>query len=266
MTSLDEVFVVHILERGMTGDGFSPAEAAQMRTDMDTFLGTTIPQEIGDLNDVDLTGLGDGDVLRYDADTGEWLAAEASPAVATVDSASIDFTTSTGSIIDGGPIFTIVTGDVKYGGTGSAATAARSDHSHTATVISDVQTFAATGALSSGTRTLITYDAGPLLDGVVYDCRARVVVNMRNDGDTGIVNLGLRIGGSGSFPKTTTEVRTVGGVDRLAEWVFVRSAANGGQIVGTNATVQVVADVAFSSGDPTNIRHGWVEFEAHPRR
>lgn len=264
MNHPNDVKLIEVGIPGPAGDGFTNVEATQMRADMDTFLDTTIPQNLGDLNNVNVPSPSNGQVLRYNSGTGEWEPGNASPTVAAVDSGSIDMTAETGDIL--GVPFTIVTGDVKYAGTGSAATAARSDHTHNPTIISDVQTFAATGNLSSGSRTLITYNAGPLLDGVVYDCKARVVCNMRNSTNAGEVLLGLRIGGSGSFPKTTTVVRTVGGVDRLAEWVFVRSGANGGAITGSGATVQVVADVTFYSGDATNIRHGWLEFEAHPRR
>src|SRR5690606_18735517 len=131
--------------------------------DMDTFLGTTIPQEIGDLNDVNVAGATDGQVLRYHAGNDEWIPGNASPAVAAVDTGSIDMTAETGEIL--GLPFTLVAGDVKYAGTGSAETAARSDHSHNPAIMF-LETFAATGNLSSGSRTILSSSIGPFLNGV----------------------------------------------------------------------------------------------------
>lgn len=275
MNHPDEIVVIEVGIPGPAGDGFTNVEATQMRADMDTFLDTTIPQELDDLSDVNLGTPSNGNTLVYSSSFGVWTAATPQAAV-IVEEGSGETTVNAQAerllfrngitASQSGVLARRVVIDLNYAGTGSAETVARSDHTHNPTIISDVQTFAATGNLSSGSRTLITYNAGPLLDGVVYDCKARVVCNMRNSTNAGEVLLGLRIGGSGSFPKTTTIVRTVGGVDRLAEWVFVRSGANGGAITGSGATVQVVADVTFYSGDATNIRHGWLEFEAHPRR
>lgn len=259
MNHPDELRVIEIMRRGPAGDGFSPAEAAQMRTDMDTFLGTTIPQNLGDLNNVNVPSPSNGQVLRYNSGTGEWEPGNASPAVAAVDSGSIDMTAETGELIPGGPTFTLVTGDVKYAGTGSAATAARSDHSHNPAIMF-LETFAATGNLSSGSRTILSSSMGPFLNGVAYDIHGTFIVRCRGAVDSGTITLSCRIGGSASFPARSRVVQVVGGVpvDQIIH--FHRT------ITGDGTSATVTFQVIYSSGDPTDIRDGEVSIVATPRR
>lgn len=273
-THPDDLRVATVLRRGPAGNGFSDAEATQMRTDMNTMLARPAITELNAVPDVDTTAVFDGQALVYNGVTGKWGVAIPGGKISEIldvasnttfpDISTLGATNGMHAASGGTGIAYIMP---TFGGTGSLDRVARQDHTHTPTINPGPQTFLASGRLSSGTRTLIDYNAGPLANGVVYDCTARVVVHMRgDDSGAGVSDLGLKIGAHASFPQTTTEVRTVQGVDRLAEWEFARTDAVGGAITGTGSTVSVTATIAFSSGAAMNIRHGYVIFEAKPRR
>lgn len=209
--------------------------------------------DLGDLNDVDTSGAANGYALTYDA--GTWKPTEIAGAVETVtDTDSVDLTLASGDL----------QAAVKYAGTGVANTAARSDHSLSAPV-GKITTFASTGVLSSGTRSLLSTTIGPLTSGYVYDIDARFVVRARNNVNSGTFNLLCRVGTDGAYPQLTRNVQTVGGVPADQEIIF--GDANGDMVVtGTGASIAVTFSAQFSTGDPVDLRDGFIRIKASPRR
>lgn len=116
--------------------------------------------------------------------------------------------------------------------------------------------YVATGAISSGSRTLNTMAVGPLLSGVQYDIQMENAVTLRGQASTGTVILKARIN-AGTW--RTHELQAVGGVPR---WAAVKQSAT---ITGTGATIDVQCAVDYSTGDPTDIRAGQVSVIAIPR-
>ena len=119
-----------------------------------------------------------------------------------------------------------------------------------------VSEFVATGALSSGTRTLITLGVGPLPVSVEYAVFAYFGVTLRNDINTGTVIVKGSIDGG---TERTHEFQNVGGVPR---WAPITQSA----LVTKNpsASFNVVMKVSYGSGDTTSIRAGWVQVIAIP--
>lgn len=122
-------------------------------------------------------------------------------------------------------------------------------------ILMPISEFVATGALSSGTRTLLTLGVGPLVSGVTYAIQASHGVTLRNDGSTGTVNVRLSIAGGTT---RTHEFQNVGGVPR---WAQVKQSAS---VAGTGASINVVASVQYVSGDTTSVRAGELSVIAIP--
>ena len=269
-----EVRVVFVGVPGVNGTGITDAEKNQITTDLAALQARPNITALDAVPNVNDTAKVNGSALVYNTTTGNWEAGDVSGAISGVldvasnttfpDISTLGATNGMHAASGGTGIVYIMP---TFEGTGSRDRVSRADHTHNPTINPGPQTFLASGRLTSGTRTLITYNAGPLINGITYDVTAKVVVHMRgDDSGAGVSNLGLRIGGHASFPTTTTEVRTVQGVDRLAEWEFARTDANGGAIAGTGSTVTITATVAFSSGAAMNIRHGYIIVDARPRR
>lgn len=147
--------------------------------------------------------------------------------------------------------------EVAFGSSGAAAVAARSDHEHTQTA-HPVEAFAATGLISSGTRTLITHSSETLLTGVKYDLFAFGFVVVRNNVNSGIVNLRLQLAGGTvlSYP-----AQNVGGVP--SPYPIFQEYRN---YSGAGSPVNAVLSVQYESGDPTDVRAGMIWLTSSPRR
>ena len=194
--------------------------------------------DLGDLTDVDTSGAANGYALTYNAGDSKYELTEIAGAVETVtDTDSIDLTLSSGDL----------QADVKYAGTGTADTAARSDHTHNATLVT-LEAEAATGVLSSGTRNLRNAAGPTLVSGVVYDVTAEFEVRGRNNVNSGTVNLLCRVGADGSYPQRSRNVQTVGGVPSA---LIIRFHA---VLTGAGSGVTEFFAVQFSSGDPIDLR------------
>lgn len=206
-----------------------------------------------DITDGRATGIwtpNDGDIWRYNEPAGFW---EPFPLANTIE--SIDHTDSVTLTLTG----TELTADVNFAGTGSANTAARSDHSHSA-VVQGILTGVATGNLSSGTRSLSTATLGTLASGVVYDLEATAFVRVRNNVNNGVINLLLRIGSDGSYPQRSRSTQNVGGVPVDQHISFI------GTFTGAGSGLALSWQVQYSSGDASDIRDWEVVYAFRPRK
>lgn len=123
-------------------------------------------------------------------------------------------------------------------------------------VMAPVSEFVATGGISSGTRTLITYGVGPLPTGIPYAVIVDAGVTIRNSGTTGTVNFRCNIDGG---TQRTHEFQNVGGVPR---WCTVRQTATVTKSPG--ASFNVTASVQYVSGNTSDIRAGQIAVIAIP--
>ena len=149
---------------------------------------------------------------------------------------------------------------IVFGGTGSATTPARSDHSHSAEPQTLVD-IAASGTLSSGTRVLRNAAGPALANGVVYDVSACFTVYGRNNVNSGTVNVNCRVGGNGAYPqRSRSALQTVGGVPTNIEIKFIA------ELTGTGAAVTEYFAIQHNSGDAIDLRTGEVHVSYRPRR
>jgi hypothetical protein len=227
------------------------------QAEWDTLEGRVDTLETGvsmdDITDGRASGIwtpNDGDIWRYNEPAGFW---EPFPLLNTIE--SIDDTTSVALTLTG----TELTADVNFAGTGSADTAARSDHTHSAMPVS-LTTGAATGVLSSGTRALRNTAGPTLASGVTYDVVGVAEVRARNNVSSGTCNLLFRVGAEGSYPQRSRNVQTVGGVPDPLIIRFHAVIAGGGSGVTEYFAVQ------FSSGDAVDLRDHEILIEYHPRK
>ena len=119
-----------------------------------------------------------------------------------------------------------------------------------------VSEFVATGPISAATRTLITLGVGPLPTGVPYAVLLYAGVTVRNQVNTGTFIAKCSIDGG---TERTHEFQNVGGVPR---WCPITQTATVTKTPG--ASFNVVMNVTFNSGDPSDIRAGWVQVVAVP--
>ncbi len=125
-------------------------------------------------------------------------------------------------------------------------------------VFMPITEFVATGVISANgsVRTLATLGVGPLPANVPYAVMATAILTVRNQINTGTINLRCNINGGANV---TREYQGVGGVPRLTE---VHQSA---QVTRpTASSFNVVASVEKLSGDPMDIRAGEISVIAFP--
>jgi hypothetical protein len=256
LADLDVIYVTIPKPAAVPPSTITEAEWDALLADMATLLAG---QDLDDLTDVVLTSPATGHRLVYDetanGGAGGWVNQPQSAAITASDSDSVDLTLAGNAL----------SAAVIYAGTGAASTAARSDHSHTAQ-LGRTWSFAATGVLSSGTRTLMSQSI-TLAAGITYDITATAVVRARNNVNSGTINLLFRVGTDAGWPQISRNVQTVGGVpvDQLIDF---RNASSGEHLtlVGTGAAITVSFSVQYAAGDATDLRDGYVTVVARPRR
>lgn len=226
--------------------------------------------DLGELNDVDTSGVADGNTLIYDSGdpTHPWKPGTVTGGLPEMSDAGVD------NIINTAPVTRIWANaalaatevspgimdlSVVFGGTGVATGAARSDHTHSA-VQTTLATGAATGNISSGTRNLRNTTGPTLANGIEYDVYGIAFVRARNNVNNGTVNLLMRIGSEGSYPQRSRSVQNVGGVpvDQIIQFRAV--------ITGTGSGVTEFFAVQYSTGDATDLRDHEFYAEYKPRR
>lgn len=247
-------------------------------TTIDNRLATLEAGEpLNDLTDVNTAGVVNGNTLIYDLTTGMWLVGDPSGAIAEVSQTGTLVRADVTSLNFGADSFEVeasvatpgrVNIVIGFAGTGLLAKVARSDHSHTA-LVGKRRTFAETGVLSSGTRSLVNTTVGPFAAGITYDLEARFTVRARNNVNSGTFNLLCRVGADAAYPQVSRNVQTVGGVpvDQHVEFGDIAGANSGAMVVvGTGNSLTVTFDAQFSLGDPVDLRNGFWSVTARPRR
>lgn len=116
-------------------------------------------------------------------------------------------------------------------------------------VLAPASQYVATGALSSGTRTLGTLGIGPLESGVQYMVVALHYLTMRGDLSTGTAELRVNINGG---TNAAQEYQHVGNVPRGT--MMIQTAT----ITGSGASVNIQGSVRFLTGDPCDVRAGFL--------
>jgi hypothetical protein len=270
MSSLDEEQFVYVIPKPAVvppGD-ISQAEWDELLAAYQDLLDQFAVFALDDLSDVETSGAVDGQTLVYDSSlTPPWQPGGVSGSVAYIKSGAtlilenadrLNFDTGLDVEVDGS-IPTQANVFVAFAGTGSANTVARSDHTHNSEV-RDILTGAATGVLSSGTRTLSSATLNTLLNGVTYDVTATAYVRCRNNINNGNANLILRIGSDAFYPARTRTIGTVGGVpvDQIISF-------HGG-FVGAGVGLALQWQIQFSSGDPVDVRDWELIYSFRPRR
>jgi hypothetical protein len=257
MSTFDDLenAIVVIGRPGIAGTGITTSEKTGITTDIADLKARTLQNHAN----VVLAGLANGQVLIWDSVTSTWKNS-------TIGS-TVDIYNAAGGYV--GPANRFDMGDglqaVDIGGAlrkqlsaafgNTATTVARGDHVHNAR-LKNVPLISATGVLSSGTRTLITW-AFFLANGVTYDITAWIVIAAKNTINNGTFLLRVQIAG-GTIQ--SIQKASVGGVPIEYNVVHV------GTVVGTGAAVSIVGSVTFDSGDPTDFRSGQLIFDASPRR
>ena len=251
------------------GSGFTDAEAAAMRADMDTFLGTTIPQTMANLTDVSDTAPNDGDVQAWNATTEQYepVTPPTGPRVRNgddsvyVDNATAIIAQAGVTVTTNGSFPTFAYIEPQYGGTGSKNLLPHSDHSHTQPTIDPV-TYTSKGTLSSGAVTLVSTNVTLPAAGVGEIAKVYTVTVRTRDTQTGLGGSSyytpkITIGGTAS---TSWERRTVGGVPLPGGYEFTR------QITGAGTSVAILAELIFSSGDPLTVEAGAIYIDVDCNR
>lgn len=208
------------------------------------------------LDDVDLAGLFGGATLIFDSSTGLWKPGTVQGSIALVsqnwapvtnvpDVDHLVFTAGISVAEGSSPGIGLVA--LVFGGSGSASTPARSDHTHTI-LLDTRQTYGATGTLSGGTRALVSRSIS-LSSSSTYIIKARLTGDLRGEGaGAGYTLPSITIGTN--TVNRHSDVRTVSGVDRE----FTTSHP-GVQVSGLSS-VTVSADIAYQAGDPINVGAG----------
>lgn len=251
-----EITIITIAPLGLPGTGVDLTEKATIFANLATLNAQKLEEHTG----VDATGLAAGKTfIRNPGNTG-WLIG--TPAAITevqqdgtakiANPGRFNFRNGF-TVADGGSGLALV--EPTYGSV--ANTIAQGNHVHSGVEIFRAQ-FAATGVLSSGARTLYSANVVPPA-GIDWVMLARVIVQARNNINSGTFNVGIRIGASGSYPEETQEYLTVGGVPNGCEVETSRPFVGGGSIA-------ITARAIWASGDPVDLRAGRVSVIAWPRR
>lgn len=262
---MDDAVVLRVVPKPAT---VPPGDIAE--PDWDALKGRVTVLEggydLGDLNDVDTTGLAAGYiVVRNGADDG-WEVLPPVGGVSTVEADGTPVNSADVTVINLLPGLTVaetspgeITIAPAYAGTGAANSAARSDHAHTGTLVS-LTTGAATGVLSSGTRVLRNATGPVLANGITYDVVAHFEVRARNNVNSGICNLLCRVATNGTYPQRSRSVQSVGGVPGSLDIRFHAVLTGAGSGVAEYFAVQQ------SSGDPVDLRDHEIVVTYTPRR
>lgn len=256
----DDIIVIRIGEVNNNVATITPAELAAINTNLVTLNGQRLEQHTG----VDPAGMAAGKTFLVAPDGVSWLIGTP-PGLTRVAQDGTSKITNAGSInvksglqaTDDGA------GEVgiapRYGTTSS--TIAEGNHQHTSANVTRTQ-FGATGTLSSGSRTLATLNV-VLASGIDWMLYARGFVVGRNNISSGTFSVGIRLGGSASYPEEFQEYQTVGGVPTPCEVDTSRPLVGGGNIT---CTLRAIISSPYGSGDPVDLRAGRVVVQAWPRR
>lgn len=253
-----KIFMHQIAVPGQPGN-ITEAEAATIRADQATILARPVIDQLSDVPDVTDTPV-DGETLIWDAATSTWVSGQSGGSVdqivvsgqpATAQDAVRQIVLHYGlTTSSAGPNSAYIM--PVYSGTGSSMTVARGDHTHPFAG-GAVLPFAASGSLSSGTRTLVSGTVSGLDSTKSYQIWAILRIDLRGEGTgAGRAHPSVSLYGSARtrFGGVAGYVRSVAGVDREA------TMEHSGIIVTGVTSITVSASIAHVDGDPKYIGGG----------
>lgn len=264
-----EVFIVQISRPGMSGTGLTAPEKAQLTSDVAAALSRINVTELDDIPDVDVSGVVDGDTLVYNGTTEEWMPGQSGGSIAFVENLHLDvigsdverlqFVGGLEPVLDGSNSRRVFV-RVMYAGSGSAATAARSDHRHAQVVPVRVST-APSGYMSGGSQSLGATSV-MLADGIPYVVEAELYGQLRG-ADAGVANYTLSINIDGNVftsPGGSDGFWCVQGVPDKIKWKHER------KITGAGVGVTVSASVSYHSGSGFYVDRTYLDVRLRPER
>lgn len=263
---LPEVHIVITQTPGVDGTS-NTARLAQIESDLATLLGRPVITELNDIVDVNAPAPAEGQTIIWDEAAGEYINGVPDTGIEVQRSGSsqgvgvtrLNFNQALNILItEGGQradIFPV------WGGTGTADSFSRSDHTHT-NPLPIFQPFNATGYMSGGTRQVVSRSV-VLAAGIRHVVIARFRPQMRGaDPGAGYFTMTTAIAGNSrtSPGGQTSGFWCVQGVPNKEEWVHAR------EIVGTGSSITVTGSVAYHSGAGFNVDAGELEIEVKPDR
>lgn len=255
---------VHVVITQTPGvDGLpTAARLAQIEDDLAAMLGRPVIARVVDIPDVAGTPT-DGQILTYNEAGAEWNVSDPLMGVSVqrsgvpqggpVDTLNMNtafnVSNSGGGIVSVWPV---------WGGTGSADSFARSDHTHQ---VPDNRRiiFGATATLSSGSRTLVSGTVTGLDPTRVYRATATLRGDLRGEG-TGAGYTLPRITMAAALQSRFGDVRTVAGVDREFNMDHAGVTVSGVSSFAYSATI------IYQAGDPIYVGAGELVITLRPNR
>jgi len=143
----------------------------------------------------------------------------------------------------------------------SSSTVAVGNHAHTLPVMQRFLIPVKSNPLVSSSQTSLSLldTTVTLTSGIDWQVRAWLFITVRNNVNNGVFRLGLQLGETSAYPEEQIELASVGGVPIVYNWVTTRPVNGGG-------SMRVRANGYWVSGDPSDIRTGYVLVEAFPAR
>lgn len=244
----DDVLIHRVMTPGLDGNGITNPEAIALRNDLDALLERPVIDELDDIPNVSADSPDDGDTLVYNDATDMWESGSVSGAIARVDdhnSAQVEPDVHRLTFDAGLTARRAGAGwaaaSVRFAGSGSASTAARSDHTHTIMENGRAE-FGPQGYMASGTRQLVSTSL-PLAS-KSYRIYVALRVQVRG-GDPGPCYYRLAVtidGNTRQSPSGTNGFWCVQGVPNKETWDHVR------RVDGNGSAITISASIAWGSG------------------
>lgn len=264
MTDRD-IFLIEVSRRGRDGDYTGASEVAALDTRVDALEARPIIDSIDDIMPGATTGQ-----VPIKQSGGTWAPGVIAAGITVQDDGGGDIRPGVTTIVawrglnvtaPSGDYPTIAYLDVQFAGSGSAFTAARSDHTHT---VASIQrpTYGPTGIISGGTRQVVPPTGVTLAAGVMYLVKATLKPQMRG-ADTGACYYTMTVtidSNSRTSPGGVNGFWCVQGVPNKDQWSHAHT------IMGTGAAITVSASVAYHSGSALYVDAGELEIELIPNR
>jgi hypothetical protein len=256
-----DIVLITIARPGIDGTGITPAEKAQLVTDVATALARPAITKLTDISDVE-DGASVGETIVWDGTN--WAPGQPVGSIGAVyDHTDTQVITEATSITAKG-------GLTARAGTGAGAaviealigtaanTLAEGNHTHTLKT-DHLFPYPESGALSSGTRTLVSGNVTGLDPERTYVLKGTLTGDVQGGG-TGAGYSTPRITIHSNTKARFGRVRSVAGVPREF------TVHHGGVTVSGVSSATVSADIQYSEGDPINVGGGVLRIEIEANR
>lgn len=259
--TLQDIIVVKIQRPGIDGTGITPAEKSQLVTDVATALARPDIRHLEDLEDVS-GGQAVGETIVWDGTN--WVPGQ------PVGSIGVVYDHTDTPVITEATSITAKGGLTARAGTGpnaaviealigtAANTLAEGNHTHTLKT-DPLFPYPESGALSSGTRTLVSGNVTGLDPARTYVLKGTLTGDVQGGG-SGAGYSTPRITIHGNTKARFGRVRSVAGVPREF------TCHHGGVTVTGVSTATVSADIQYSEGDPIVVGSGVLRIEIEANR